>query len=97
MNNVRRLRNTKFSIDFDFPRGIQEARGRLWPRYKQLKVQNPRSKVRIVYPAKLMHDGNLIQDELPEWGKYIGANWLLKIGEVGRMKVPHTRGTDSPQ
>ncbi|KAH3773504.1 hypothetical protein DPMN_174865 [Dreissena polymorpha] len=76
---------------------IREARGRLWPRYKQLKAQNPRSRVRIVYPEKLIHYGNLIQDELPEWGKYIGANRLLKIDEIGRVKAPHSHGTDSPR
>ena len=88
MGNVRRLRNTSFSVDYDFPREIQEARSRLWPKYKTLKQQNPKSKVHIVYPAKLIQDGTVIQDEMPEWGKYIGANRLANVDNIGTIKRP---------
>ncbi|KAH3892846.1 hypothetical protein DPMN_016979 [Dreissena polymorpha] len=92
MKNVSRLRNTHFSVDYDFPREIQEARGRLWPKYKALKQQNPRSKVHILYPAKLIKDGTIIQDELPEWGKYIGANRLVNLRKISAVHPAHILG-----
>ena len=48
MANERQLKSTPFSIDYHYPLEIQEARSRLWPRYKELKRTMPRSKVQIV-------------------------------------------------
>lgn len=86
MGKVRMLKGTPFSVDFDFPREIQEARGRLWSRLKQLRHENPRSKVQIVYPAKLLQDGRLVHDELPEWNRYVGSNRLSMLNDVGPIK-----------
>ena len=74
MSHVKMLRNTEFSIDYDFPREIQEARSRIWPKYKQLKNQNPRSRVQIVYPAKLIQEGTVIHNEFPDWDQYMNQN-----------------------
>lgn len=92
MGNVRMLKGTPFSVDFDFPREIQEARGRLWPRFKELKGQFPRSRVRIVYPAKLVHDGRIVCDELPDWNRYVSANRLATLSQMGPIKAQHVAG-----
>lgn len=86
MSKVTMLKGLKFSVDYDFPREIQEARSRLWPRLKQLKTRNPTSKVKIIYPAKLISDGRVIEDGLPEWNIYMRTN---------RLQHPDTLGTNT--
>jgi hypothetical protein len=70
MNRAHMLKSTPFSVDIDLPREIQNARSKLWPDFKKLKNEAPRSKIQIVYPAKLIQDGKLIHDALPEWDRY---------------------------
>lgn len=91
MNRARRLRGTSFSVDHDYPREIKEARTRLWPMYKDLKNQNPRSKVQILYPAKLIRDGHVVRDELPDWGKYMGTNRLAQVHQIVKVKPQYVR------
>lgn len=91
MNRARRLRGTSFSVDHDYPREIKEARTRLWPMYKDLKNQNPRSKVQILYPAKLVRDGHVVRDELPDWGKYMGTNRLAQVHQIVNVKPQYVR------
>jgi len=52
---------------------------------------NPRTKVKIVYPAKLIQDGTVIRDELPEWGQYVGANRLSKLGQIDHVENQYVR------
>lgn len=85
MGKVRLLKGTPFSIDYDYPREIQEARSRIWPKYKELKRESPRSKVQIVYPAKLLQDGHIIHDELPEWAKYTGINKITQVNRISNV------------
>lgn len=61
------LKNTQYSLDRDLPKEISEARKRLWPTFKSMKSDNPRAKVKILYPAKLVCDKTVIQDEFPDW------------------------------
>ncbi|WAR11517.1 hypothetical protein MAR_025697 [Mya arenaria] len=89
MANVRSLKGSPFSIDMDFPREIQEARGRLWPRMKELKRDFPRSRVQIVYPAKLIHEGRVVGDELPEWNRFVGANRISSLNTLGQISNTH--------
>jgi hypothetical protein len=81
MSRVSKLKyaQTGISIDYDFPKEIQEARSRLWPKFKHYRASNPRSKVVIVYPAKLIMDGHLIHDELPDWNHYLRRDRLQDI------------------
>lgn len=91
MRNARMLRGSHFSINYDYPREIQEARSKLWPKYKELKQSNPRSNVQIVYPAKLLQDDRLIHDEIPEWSRYVGANRLTLINSICNVKTQQLR------
>lgn len=83
MKNVTMLKGSRFSIDYDYPREIQEARSKLWPLYKQLKQNSNRDdRVHITYPAKLIKNGKLVRDELPDWQKYTSSNRLTVIDQV---------------
>lgn len=84
MSKVTMLKGSGFSLDFDYPKEIQDARSRLWPAFKQMKRECPGARVHIAYPAKLVKNRQLIQDELPEWLKYTGANRLEHVEKVGR-------------
>jgi len=74
MNSARMLRGKPFSIDHDFPKEIQEARSRLWPMFKQLRRDAPDARVVLAYPAKIIKNGQVVRDELPNWQKHISAN-----------------------
>ena len=63
---AKTLSGTRFGIDRDHPKEISAARKRLWSRFKQEK-SNPRSKVKLVYPAKLVVNGQVLADEFPDW------------------------------
>ena len=95
MSKVRMLKGSQFSVDYDFPREIQEARGRLWPRLKETRRDNPRSRVQIVYPAKLLLDGRVVCDALPDWNKYIGANRISVVNEMSHIKQQRVEETTS--
>ena len=60
------LHGTRFGIDRDYPKEISEARKRLWGQYKQEKSTN-RSNVKLLYPAKLLVNGQVKADEFPDW------------------------------
>ena len=95
MSKVRMLKGSQFSFDYDFPRENQEARGHLWPRLKETRRDNPRSHVQIVYPAKLLLDGRLVCDGLPDWNKYIGANRISVVNEMNHIKQQRVEETTS--
>lgn len=67
LSSCYKLKGSKISINKDFPREIVDARKSLWKHFKELKVQNPRSKVSIVYPAKLIKDGHVVHNMFPLW------------------------------
>ena len=56
------LKGTPFSVDYDLPKEINEARKALWSELKCIKSQHPGAKVQIVYPAKLLVDGKVVLD-----------------------------------
>lgn len=93
MTKVRMLKGTPFSVDYDYPTEIRDARSKLWPRLKELRRDNPRARVLIVYPAKLIMDGNVVEDALPDWNENVRTNRLsicdklqyVKPIRVGRM------------
>ena len=67
MDRVHLLRNTPYSVGYDLPKEINDARKNLWHELKDIKSKQPSSKVQIVYPAKLIVDGKVIRDEFPDW------------------------------
>ena len=67
IKNGHTLREKVYSVSRDYPVEITRARKTLWPQYKRLKQENPLAKVAIVYPAKLISNGELVTDMFPEW------------------------------
>ncbi|MCG8034647.1 MAG: hypothetical protein JAZ03_21090, partial [Candidatus Thiodiazotropha taylori] len=61
MNRAHQLRNTPFSIGYDLPKEIKDARKRLWEEVKRIKQTSPRIKFQILYPAKLMVEGKIVR------------------------------------
>ena len=49
------------------PAEITRARKILWPKLKQIRQDNPLSKAMIVFPAKIILDGRVLDDMFPEW------------------------------
>ena len=76
MSKAFLLKRTPFSVDFDLPKEINEARKALWSELKYIKSRNPRAKVQIVYPAKLLVDGKVICDQFPEWAAALKGDRL---------------------
>ena len=57
------LKGIRFSVDFDFPKEIADARRSLWPFYKELRNTERGSKIQIhvVYPAKVIKMNALLR------------------------------------
>ena len=74
IKSAHMLRDSQFSVSRDYPLEITRARRTLWPDYKQYKTSNPSAKVAIVYPAKLLVNGNVVQDLFPEWDTLLSGS-----------------------
>ena len=92
MGSARMLRGKPFSIDHDFPKEIQEARSRLWPMFKQIRRDAPDARVVLAYPAKIIKNGQIVRDELPNWQKYISANRISQSENTYRANATNGHG-----
>ena len=81
-----KLRGTEFYIREDFPAEIRSARGQLWEGFKKAKADGLRAK--ILYPAKLFVEGQLVEDTFPAWGQ-----WTLGEFRGGFDRGPTERNT----
>ena len=48
-----------------------DARKFIWPLLKSLRRDYPKSKINIVFPAKLVKDGQVVSDRFPRWGSVL--------------------------
>ena len=55
------------AIQQDFPAEIRSAQGKLWAEFCQAKANRLRAS--IMYPAKLIVEGRIVRDELPDWNQ----------------------------
>ena len=69
--NAKKLKNTNFVINRDYPKDIISARSTLWPTFKKARADNPNGSVYIGYPAKLIVNGRVIADQFLEWRKVL--------------------------
>ena len=74
LSQAYKLKDTKFSVNRDFPKEITNSRKRLRPEYKRLRHSNPDSKTSIINPAKLVSNGRTVADEFPDWDHYMQSN-----------------------
>lgn len=63
--NAYRLRRTNYSIMRDYPKEIADARKRLYPQFKSARAD--RKKPIIKYPARLVVNGQTVDDMFPDW------------------------------
>lgn len=70
LSYAKHLKNTRYSIDRDYPPEIQAARKRIWPEYKKLRAEKG-SNVRLVFPAAIVVGGIVVIDEFPDWDLYV--------------------------
>ena len=67
ISNANKLKGTGYGIHRDLPKEILDARKPLWTKFKEEKTVDPQAKLTIAYPAKLIKNGRVIADALPEW------------------------------
>ena len=82
MNKAFMLKNTPFSIAYDLPKEINEARKRLWSELRTIKANKPFVKFQILYPAKLLVEGKVVRDEFPDWGKVMQGSRLVDFVHI---------------
>ena len=100
LRNSKVLKGTIHTIQQDYPQEIRSARGKLWNDYCQARANKLRAS--IAYPAKLIVEGKLVRDELPEWNDRFGssqttpasamqqapANRRATLGDYARLNTP---------
>ena len=87
MNHANRLRNTPFSIGYDLPKEIKEARKRLWEEVKRIKRTSPDVKFQILYPAKLLVGGKIVIDEFPDWGRVMQGSRMADFTHIDKTAL----------
>ena len=95
MSRAHLLRNTPFSIGYDLPKEIKEARKKLWDEVKRIRQTSPRVKFQIVYPAKLLVEGKVVMDEFPDWGRVMKGSRLADFGHIDRYYATFDLRTNS--
>lgn len=84
MGRAHMLKSTPFSICYDLPKEINDARKRLWAELKSVKARDPRVKFQIVYPAKLVIDGKVVRDEFPDWNNVMKGSRLVDFAHIDK-------------
>lgn len=87
MSRTYMLKDTPFSVCYDLPKEINEARKILWDELKSIKARQPRAKVQIAYPAKLIVDGKIIRDEFPDWGEIIQKSRRIDFTHIDNNRM----------
>ena len=77
MSRAYMLKRTSFSVGYDLPKEINEARKRLWQEVKTIKARRPSAKYQIIYPAKLLVEGKVVRDEFPDWNDAMKGSRLV--------------------
>ena len=75
MSETRRLRNTGYAVDRDYPPEIAAARKKLWPDVKQRRsAASSSDSIQLKFPAKIVVNGQVVRDEFPHWQETIKSN-----------------------
>ena len=80
LSNSKVLKGTIHTIQQDYPQEIRSARGKLWNEYCQARANKLRAS--IAYPAKLIVEGKLVRDELPEWNNRFGGSQTTPVNAM---------------
>ena len=75
MGEAKRLKNTPHAVDRDYPSEISAARKLLWPEVKRQRSQASSSdNIQLKYPAKMVKNGQIVQDAFPYWDTLVKAS-----------------------
>ena len=87
MSRAHLLKNTPFSVAYDLPKEINEARKKLWDELRSIKREDPRVKFQILYPAKLIVNGKLVRDEFPDWGNVLHRSRTTEFAHIDQYST----------
>ena len=87
MSKAFLLRGTPFSVDYDLPKEINQARKSLWTELKSIKSRRPGANAQIIYPAKLVVDGRIVCDKFPDWSEALRRDRLGDFSHIDSSVV----------
>ena len=82
ISRAKRLKNTAFSINRDFPQEIVSARKGLWPEFKKVRQAYPDKRVNLVFPAKIIIDGRVHANAFPDWDASINRSSRIQTNST---------------
>ena len=93
------LKGTRFGVDRDYPKEINNARKLLWNRYKELRETECRNDtVSLQFPAKIVVNGRVVEDAFPGWNdalkKVRVEPYVSQTVEAANRRVSERTATD---
>lgn len=95
ISNAYKLKNTTYSTNRDYPPEIVDGRKSLWPQFKKLKQDNPNNKVVMAYPAKIITNGQIVNDAFPKWNTIMQRS-RVKFSTQNKQSASNTH-TNTPR
>ena len=80
LDNAKKLKNTPYGINRDYPKEIVSARSKLWPMFKKAREENSKGSVYIGYPAKLIVNRKVVADQFPDWRQVLRGSRIQGQG-----------------
>lgn len=94
LKHARNLKGSRFAVNQDWPSEIRTARGRLWPAFTRARADNKRA--HIAYPAALVVEGRIEQNEFPEWTRVLyGQNNGIRQQSNGNIAAVASQGRNA--
>ena len=93
------LKGTRFGVDRDYPKEINNARKLMWNRYKELRETKRRNDtVSLQFPAKIVVNGRVVEDAFPGWNdalkKVRVEPYVSQTVEAANRRVSDKTATD---
>ena len=90
---------TRFRVDRDYPKEINNARRLLWNRYKEPReTKRRKDTVSLQFPAKLAVNGRIVEDAFPAWNdalkKVRVEPYVSQTVEAANRRVSDRTATD---
>lgn len=87
LRQAYKLKGSTFGIDRDYPRELADARKELYTSKVAREARSRKQKVKILYPAKLIVNGKMIQDKFPDWSSTLKESRLGSPHNVPLQQV----------
>ena len=92
LENAKKLKDTPFGVNRDYPKEIISARSKLWAEYKKAREENAKGTVYIGYPAKLIVNKRVVRDEFPDWRHVLNGSRVQDSQGPNREQNGSARG-----